>query len=166
MCPSLSTRSVSRKAYLDDCYGREIECLIDTAAAISILREDVLRRLWKVLKLYEANILRDADHSLITALCQCTARIIFGQRDYPVELIVLLSWSHKVVIGLDSLSVLHVFMTALVGKSTFPNFQFLKTACRRMNTCLVRIIIYSRPTPMFSLQSRRHNHDTTGSYFS
>lgn len=89
---------------------------------MSILRDDVRRRLRKVVMPYNGHILRGGDGSFIPTIGQCTSRVRFQKWLYFVEFVIIQSCSHDVIIGWDSLSSLDAIIDCARGELVFFEF--------------------------------------------
>lgn len=84
--------------------GIAIYALIDTGAAISIMREDLRQRLHKVLTPPDSTSLRGADGHLISSLGMCGARIALEDKKTFVLFTVIQTCPHALILGWDFLS--------------------------------------------------------------
>lgn len=78
--------------------------LVDTGAAISIMREDLRRRLRKVLTPPDTKTLRGADGGIISPHGMCGARLIVNNKTTFILFTVLITCPHEIILGWDFLS--------------------------------------------------------------
>lgn len=78
--------------------------LVDTGAAVSVIRADLCRSIRKVMTPLSGLSLRTADSQPIEALAACTARVSIQGVLYTIEFIVLPTCSHDIILGWDFLS--------------------------------------------------------------
>lgn len=83
--------------------GAPASALIDTGAAVSVLRSDLCSRLRKVKTPYLGPILRGANNALIHPDGQCTARVLIDGIRHHIEFIVLPTCIHELILGWDFL---------------------------------------------------------------
>lgn len=84
--------------------GRRTQALVDTGAAVSVISAYFCRTLRKVMTPLGGFSLRTASAHHIQALAACTARVTIQGLLYIIELIVLPSCSHDVILGWDFLA--------------------------------------------------------------
>lgn len=78
--------------------------LVDTGAAISIMREDLRRQLHKVLTPPDSKLLRGADSRPISPLGMCSAQITINNETTRVLFTVISNCPHAIILGWDFLS--------------------------------------------------------------
>lgn len=83
--------------------GFHVQALVDTGAAVSVIRADLCNRLRKVTTPFVGRPFRAVGAQNIVPTGVCTARIIIQEICYCVELVVLSSCSHDVILGWDFL---------------------------------------------------------------
>lgn len=84
--------------------GAATFALIDTGAAVSVIRETLCRKIRKVTTSLSGLVLRTATTEPIEPSAACTARIVIQDVVYTIEFLVLPSCSHDVILGWDFLS--------------------------------------------------------------
>lgn len=84
--------------------GISVKALVDTGAAVSVVRSDLCRRLRKVTTPFSGYTLLTAGKQNLIPTAKCTARICIDQIIHVVELVVLPSCSHEIILGWDFLT--------------------------------------------------------------
>lgn len=83
--------------------GIDVEALVDTGASISIIREDVCSKLRKVRTTYPGPSLRGANNAIIQPSGLRTARVSIAGIRHHIQLAVLPSCVHQMILGWDFL---------------------------------------------------------------
>lgn len=83
--------------------GLHVQALVDTGAAVSVIRADLCNRLRKVTTPFVGRPFRAVGEQNIVPTGVCTARIVIQEICYCVEFVVLSSCSHDVILGWDFL---------------------------------------------------------------
>lgn len=83
--------------------GIPVQALVDTGATTSVLRSDLCSRLRKVRTPYVGPVLRGANNVLIQPDGQCTARVSIDGIRHHIEMIVLPTCIHELILGWDFL---------------------------------------------------------------
>lgn len=81
-----------------------IQALVDTGAAVSVMRYDLCRRLKKVTTPCTGLVLQTAGKQNLMPISRCTTRLSLGGVFHVVEFFVLASCSHEIILGWDFLS--------------------------------------------------------------
>lgn len=84
--------------------GVPVEALVDTGAAISIIRADFCSRLRKVMTPYCGPSLRAATNAVLRPIAQCTVRVFIDGIRHHIVFAVFPECSHEVILGWDFLS--------------------------------------------------------------
>lgn len=90
--------------YIDVNIGSiSLHALIDSGASFSVISEKLRRKLKKVMFTESEMVLKVADNKYVTPIGKCTVQAEINGMKQPIELIVLSSCSHNLILGWDFL---------------------------------------------------------------